>query len=116
MPLPPVAPVAAPATVPAWHEDFRRAVAACWNTGALSPEARAARVIVAARFDAQAMPEPESITLVTVEGGGTAAGREMYETARRALLRCAGDGYPLPPEARADWQRMELTFDPAVLR
>jgi len=116
MPLPPVAPVATPATVPAWHDDFRRAVAACWNTGALSPEARAARVIVAARFDAQDMPEPESITLVTVEGGGTAAGREMYETARRALLRCAGDGYPLPPEARADWQHMELTFDPAVLR
>ena len=42
--------------------------------------------------------------------------RDSYETARRALIRCAGTGYPLPPEARADWQRMELTFDPAVLR
>ena len=116
MPVPPSAPVGVAATVPAWQEAFRVAVAACWNTGALSPAARAARVIVAVRFDADARPEADSIALVSVEGGASAAGRELYETARRALIRCAGTGYPLPPEARADWQRMELTFDPAVLR
>ena len=71
MPLPPVAPVGTAATAPEWHDAFRHAVAACWNTGALSPEAQ---------------------------------------------LRCAAEGYPLPPAARADWQRMELVFDAGVLR
>lgn len=116
MPLPPVAPVATPATVPAWHDDFRRAVAACWNTGALSPEAQAARVIVSVRFDTHAMPVPDSIALVSTEGAGTEAAQQAYDAARRALIRCAAEGYPLPSSAQADWQRMELVFDAGALR
>lgn len=116
MPVPPVAPVGAAATPPAWHEAFRRAVAACWNTGALSPAAQAVRVVVGLRLDAQARPEADSIALVSASPAGQAASAEAYEAARRALIRCGAAGYPLPPAARAEWQQMELTFDARVLR
>ncbi len=38
-----------------------------------------------------------------------------YEAARRAILRCQGEGFPLPAEKYEQWRMQELTFDPAQM-
>lgn len=112
--VPNAAPSAAVTGAPDWATALRHAVAACWNTGALSPEARATVVTLRVGFDAEARPLPDGITLRAGAPVSPAA-RETYASARRALIRCGAAGYPLPPADRALWQVMDLTFDPAAM-
>ena len=49
-------------------------------------------------------------------GGSEAAARSMYELARRAILRCGKNGFPLPPEKYDQWKELELVFDPNGMR
>ena len=38
------------------------------------------------------------------------------EKARRAILRCQRGGFPLPVEKYAQWQQIEMTFNPEGMR
>jgi len=103
------------ASVPAselWERDLRAAVAACWNAAALDPEAAAAQVTVRVTFDRAARPLADSIALIGATDGNPAAAERLYQSARRAILRCGRTGYSLPPETFALWQDMEFLFDP----
>ncbi|NNK78019.1 MAG: energy transducer TonB, partial [Litoreibacter sp.] len=39
-----------------------------------------------------------------------------YEAARRALIRCGARGYNLPVDKFAQWQDVEITFNPERMR
>lgn len=92
------------------------AVKACWNVGALSTDALGTVVTVGVSMDQGGMPIPNSIRMIGYEGGDEAAARQAYEAGRRAIIRCARDGYPLPPEKYSQWQEVEIVFNPEKMR
>lgn len=53
--------------------------------------------------------QPDSITLLHAEGPDTEG---AVHSARRALLRCQGEGYPLPLSDYDAWKQIEIKFDP----
>ncbi len=91
-------------------------VKACWNVGALSSEAL--RTTVTVRFDMEQNGKPVvgSIELVGQEGGSEAAAKQAYEAARRAIVRCGSDGFPLPAEKYGWWKQVEIVFNPTKMR
>lgn len=97
-------------------DGFLRQVAQCWNIGALSTEAAATKVTLGFSMTPDGMPVDGSIRLVDFEGGSEPAARQAFEAARRALLRCKGSGYALPPEKYEQWREIELVFNPERLR
>ena len=95
---------------------LRVAVSACWNVGSLSTEALATTVVVGVSMSEAGKPVAGSIRLLSSEGGSEVAARQAYEAARRAILRCQKDGYPLPREKYASWKDIEMTFNPERMR
>jgi hypothetical protein len=49
-------------------------------------------------------------------GGSSAAARQAFEAARRAIIRCGASGYDLPAEKFGQWQTIEMTFNPERMR
>ena len=92
------------------------AVKACWNVGALSSDALRTVVTVGVSMDQSGMPVQGSIRMIGFEGGDDAAARQAFEAGRRAIIRCAKTGYPLPPEKYAQWQEVEIVFNPEKMR
>ena len=50
------------------------------------------------------------------EGGSVAAAKQAFEAARRAIVRCGSDGFPLPAEKYGWWQQIEIVFNPTKMR
>ena len=92
------------------------AVKQCWNVGALSTDALNTVVTIGVTMEPSGKPISGSIRMVGYEGGSAASARLAYEAGRRAILRCARDGYPLPPEKYEQWKEVEITFDPDRMR
>ncbi|MEL7092565.1 MAG: energy transducer TonB [Pseudomonadota bacterium] len=95
---------------------LRVAVSACWNVGSLSSEALRTTVTLAVDMEQSGKPIVASIRLIGSEGGSDTAARQAYEAARRAIIRCARDGYQLPAEKYGQWQEIEMTFNPERMR
>ncbi|MEO0633628.1 MAG: energy transducer TonB [Pseudomonadota bacterium] len=95
---------------------LRVAVSACWNVGSLSSEALRTTVTVAVDMEQSGKPIVASIRLIGSEGGSDSAARQAYEAARRAIIRCARDGYRLPTDKYGQWQEIEMTFNPERMR
>lgn len=93
-------------------EGLRVAVGSCWNVGTLSTEAQETKVTVFVALARDGKPDPGSIRMVTHSGGSESAARRVFDTARRAILRCGARGFPLPPEKYGRWREIEMTFDP----
>ncbi|MEM8958453.1 MAG: hypothetical protein AAGC86_11625 [Pseudomonadota bacterium] len=98
------------------RDGLRLAVGRCWNFGALSTEAARVTVTVWMRMAPDGRPDANSLRLAGFEGGSETAAQQAYEVARRAILRCGGEGYPLPPEKYAQWQEIEMVFNPDRMR
>ncbi len=98
-----------------WPATFRAQVAQCWNVGGLPDAARQASVTLRVAFDATARPILATMQMQAATGNA-AATEQLYDSARRALMRCAGAGYDLPPDQIALWRVMDLTFEPAAGR
>lgn len=92
------------------------AVKQCWNTGSLSTDALNTIVTVGVSMDQSGKPVTSSIHMIGYEGGSDASARQAYEAGRRAIIRCGQNGFPLPPEKYAQWQEVEITFDPSQMR
>ncbi|WP_347311106.1 hypothetical protein [Defluviimonas sp. SAOS-178_SWC] len=92
------------------------AVKQCWNVGALSTDALNTVVTVGVSMDQSGMPVSNSIRMIGYEGGNEAAARQAYEAGRRAIIRCAKTGYPLPPEKYEQWREVEIVFNPEKMR
>jgi hypothetical protein len=109
----PVAPAAlGPPLTTGERDGLRLAVGRCWNFSALSTAA--AQVTVTIGMDMARDGTPANLRLVTHSGGSDAAAQQAYETARRAILRC--QPYTLPAEKYAQWQEIEMTFNPDEMR
>lgn len=93
-------------------EGLRVAVGSCWNVGTLSTEAQGTTVTVYVAMNENGTPRSESIRMLSSSGGGEAAARKVFDTARRAILRCGQDGFPLPVEKYGQWREIEMTFNP----
>lgn len=97
-------------------EGLRVAVSSCWNVGSLSSEALRTIVVVGFSVAQDGKPDAGSIRLLSSTGGSGQAERQAYEAARRAIIRCGGKGFDLPPEKYAQWRDIEITFNPERMR
>ncbi len=95
---------------------LRVAVQQCWNVGSLSTDALQTTVVVSVNMSRDARPETGSIRMLSFEGGSEASAGQAYEAARRAIIRCGANGYDLPAEKFAQWQTIEMTFNPEKMR
>lgn len=93
---------------------FRVAVKDCWNVGALSTEAL--HTIVTIGITMSPDGKPSNLRLIGSKGGSDASTGQAFEAGRRAILRCAKTGYPLPAEKYEQWKEIELTFDPSTMK
>lgn len=97
-------------------ESMRVAVSNCWNTGSLSSAALNTTVVIAVSMTPDGIPVQSSIRMIGSSGGSDSAARQAFEAARRAILRCQKNGYPLPQEKYDHWKEIEMTFNPEKMR
>ncbi len=97
-------------------ENLRVAVSNCWNVGSLSSEALRTTVVVAVNMAQDGTPIIGSIQMIGSEGGSSAAAKQAFEAARRAIILCGSKGYQLPAEKYSQWQEIEMTFNPERMR
>lgn len=97
------------------REGFRVAVNGCWN---VDPGSVAATVTVVVGFSLtqDGKVEGNQVELLSSQGDASAV-NIAFESARRAILRCQGQGgYQLPAEKYGQWKDVEITFDPSGMR
>ncbi|MGB3556812.1 MAG: cell envelope integrity protein TolA, partial [Jannaschia sp.] len=97
------------------QDGLRVAVSACW---VVDPGAPSASVVVTLAFDMDrdGNPRTDTIRQLGASGGDGAATQRAFESARRAVIRCANGGYALPVEKYEQWREIEMTFDPTTMR
>ena len=98
------------------RDALRVAVQQCWNVGSLSSDALRTTVVVAVSMTEDGRPQPESLRMLSFEGGTEAAARQAYESARRAIIRCGANGFSLPRDKYEQWRDIEMTFNPENMR
>ena len=94
------------------REGLRVAISRCWNVGSLSTDALGTTVVVAVEMEQSGRPISGSIRLVSSSGGSSSGERQAFEAARRAIIRCGVNGFPLPVEKFDQWREIEMTFNP----
>lgn len=91
---------------------FAQQIVPCWNIGSLSTDAASTTVVVEVQMNHDGTPVASSIRLQSYEGGSEAAGRQAFEAAKRAVIRCGGRGFDLPSEKLAADGMMLIAFAP----
>jgi hypothetical protein len=97
-------------------EGLRVSINKCWNVGTLSSEAMRVTVTIRVEMLESGKPDTASITMVDYSGGSEAAAQQAFEAGRRAVIRCAKDGYELDPAKYGQWNVLNLVFDPSGMR
>lgn len=94
---------------------LRLAVQNCWN---VDPGARWAQttVTVAMNMTQDGKVVSSSLRMIASEGGDASTANAAFGAARRAILLCQKDGYPLPAEKYGQWKEIEMTFNPERMR
>ncbi|MGV6804043.1 MAG: energy transducer TonB [Ruegeria sp.] len=95
---------------------MRLAVSKCWNVGSLSTDALTTVVVVGFSLNRDGTIVQGSLAMLDSSGGSAGAAKQAYEAARRAILRCGAKGYDLPADKYAQWQDIEITFNPERMR
>lgn len=93
------------------RDNLRIAVRDCWNVGSLSTAAKETVVTVFVSLDRDGRPDTGSIRMVGFRDGTEATARQAFEAARRAIIRCGNNGFPLPVEKYEQWREIEMTFN-----
>ena len=82
----------------------------CWSVGSLSVAAVMTSVVIEFTVNGDIEIDRDSISLLRYSGGGSAAKRQAFQVARRAIIRCGAKGVSLQ-----DWvlgaRFFEVTFD-----
>ena len=89
---------------------MQRAIAECWNLGALSPAALSTIVVVEMELTRDGKPVANSIKMLGFEGGDEISAKQAFESARRAILSCGAQEFKMPKDQFETWRRVELTF------
>lgn len=94
---------------------LRLAVQNCWN---VDPGARWAQttVTVAMSMTQDGKVVGSSLRMIASEGGDASTANAAFGAARRAILLCQKEGYPLPAEKYGQWKDIEMTFNPERMR
>lgn len=71
--------------------DIRSNIGKCWNLGALSLESLSVSVTVRFAADENGKLRPNTIRLVSWSGGPKVNADRVFDTARRAIVLCAGN-------------------------
>jgi len=95
------------------RDGFRIAVQDCWVVDVGS---QSANVTVTVGFDLDRSGRVSSLRMLSADGGTGAAVDSAFQAARRAILRCQGDGYVLPADKYEQWKSVEMTFNPESMR
>ncbi|MBE9637299.1 cell envelope biogenesis protein TolA [Salipiger mangrovisoli] len=97
------------------RESLRVAVQKCWVVDVGS---QAANVTVTVSMDMEpgGRVVSSSLRMVGSSGGDAASAETAFQNARRAILRCQADGYPLPADKYDQWKTIEMTFNPEQMR
>jgi hypothetical protein len=97
------------------RDGFRIAVQDCWVVDVGS---QASNVTVTVGFEMERSGKviPSTLRLLGSEGGSGTAIDTAFQAARRAILRCQGDGYTLPADKFDQWKTVEMTFNPESMR
>ncbi len=92
------------------RDAFLLAVQGCWVA---DPASEAGRVSVTVAFEVTRDGRVAgNVQLLTHNASSAEAANSALEATRRAILRCQGDGYPLPAEKYEQWRLVEMTFNP----
>lgn len=94
---------------------LRLAVQDCWVVD-VGSQAANVTVVVGMDMERSGRVIASTIRLVSATGGSGEAAQTAFQAARRAILRCQKDGYPLPVEKFDQWQEIEMTFNPSRMR
>jgi GDPmannose 4,6-dehydratase len=86
--------------------------AGCWVLDVGSPAAQVS-VTVGFEVDESGRVLASSFKLLSADGGTGVAVNTAFQAARRAVLRCQGEGY-LPPNGLVEEQTVELAFDVGI--
>ncbi len=94
---------------------LRLAVQSCWN---VDPGARWAQttVTIAMNMTQDGRVVESSLRMIASEGGDASTANAAFGAARRAIILCQKQGYPLPAEKYGQWQEIEMTFNPERMR
>lgn len=84
----------------------------CWVLDVGSPAAQVS-VTVGFEVDESGRVLASSFKLLSADGGTGVAVNTAFQAARRAVLRCQGEGY-LPPNGLVEEQTVELAFDVGI--
>lgn len=91
--------------------DLSEAIQQCWNLGVLSSDAQRITVTVGFGMSSDGRHERGSIRLIDASGGNEALTEQAFDAARRAIIRCEGDGYPLLPGYSGGREDVRIIFD-----
>ena len=94
---------------------LRLAVQACWVVD-VGSQAANVTVTLAMEMDRDGKVVPGTLEMIDATGGDGAAVQTAFQAARRAVLRCQGQGYDLPAEKYEQWRELEIVFNPAEMR
>ena len=97
-------------------DGVRVAIKQCWNLGTLSSAAMEVKVTVRVDVGQDGRPDSTSIRMTGFEGGEEGVANQVFEAARRAIIRCGRDGLPLPADKYETWKDLELVFAPTGMR
>ncbi|APZ52142.1 TolA protein [Salipiger abyssi] len=97
------------------QEALRVAVQRCWLVD-VGSEAAGVTVTIGMDMEPTGQVVASSLRLLGSEGGSGAAAETAFQAARRAILRCQGNGYDLPQEKYQQWKQIEMTFNPEQMR
>ncbi|MEM9248361.1 MAG: hypothetical protein AAGB05_06645 [Pseudomonadota bacterium] len=97
------------------RDALRLAVQSCWVVD-VGSEAADVTVVVGMSMSPEGTVIDGSLRMIEASGGSDAAIRTAFQSARRAVLRCQRDGYDLPSEKYAQWQEIEMVFNPSDMR
>ena len=97
------------------QDALRIAVQRCWIVD-VGSEAASVTVTVGMEMEPSGRVVSSSLRLIGSEGGSASAADTAFQAARRAILRCQGDGYQLPQDKYDQWKQIEMTFNPDDMR
>ncbi|MEL6205761.1 MAG: cell envelope biogenesis protein TolA [Pseudomonadota bacterium] len=97
------------------RDALRVAIQQCWVVD-VGSQAANVTVSIGVSMTPEGRVRDSEVRMLSASGGDDSAVRAAFNAARRAVLRCQREGYDLPAEKYAQWQEIEMVFNPTDMR